>query len=151
MLSNKRRIYQMEYKNDNRTPRDRLTDDFLSELLDCECEGQSCDINGNRPAPNRIRERREYYRPANSNETAMDNCSDKSEDTVFECGCGSCVGFAVPHLHKVPLAMVYSPHQQWENIYEAEMGLKRGTIFKCLDFPFMHAGCDCKMHGRSMR
>ena len=141
----------MEYKNDNRTPRDRLTDDFLSELLDCECDGRSCDINGNRPAPKRIRERREYYRPANSNVTEENDCSDKCEDIVSECGGGNCVGFTSPHLHGAPLAMVYSPHQQWENIYEVETGLSRGTIFKCLDFPFMHAGCDCRMHGRSMR
>lgn len=141
----------MEYKNDNRTPRDRLTDDFLSELLDCECDGRSCDINGNRPAPKRISERREYYCPANSNVTEENDCSDKCEGIVSECGCGSCVGFTSPHLHGAPLGMVYSPHQQWENIYEAETGLSRGTIFKCLDFPFMHAGCDCRMHGRSTR
>ena len=35
-----------------------------------------------------------------------------------------------------PLAMVYSPEQEWRDLYESEMGLDRGTIFKELEFPF---------------
>lgn len=36
-----------------------------------------------------------------------------------------------------PIAMAYVPWQTWENIYEADMGLKQGTIFKELDKPFV--------------
>lgn len=35
-----------------------------------------------------------------------------------------------------PIAMAYVPWQQWENIYEADLGLKQGTIFKDLDKPY---------------
>ena len=36
----------------------------------------------------------------------------------------------------VSLAMVYSPYQHWREVYEAEKGLSRGTIFRELDKPF---------------
>ena len=35
-----------------------------------------------------------------------------------------------------PLAMVYSPVQEWRELYDNEAGLARGTVFKELDFPF---------------
>ena len=36
-----------------------------------------------------------------------------------------------------PLAMVYSPVQEWRDLYDSETGHERGTIFKELDFPFL--------------
>lgn len=36
-----------------------------------------------------------------------------------------------------PLAMVYSPVQEWQALYDNETGLAKGTIFKELDFPFL--------------
>lgn len=45
------------------------------------------------------------------------------------------VGTVAPHGAR-PLAMVYSPEQEWRDLYESEMGHERGTIFKELDFPF---------------
>ena len=44
-------------------------------------------------------------------------------------------GVASPHNAR-PLAMVYSPEQEWRDLYESEMGHERGTIFKELEFPF---------------
>lgn len=35
------------------------------------------------------------------------------------------------------LAMVYSPYQEWQNIYDGEKSLERGTIFAELDKPFL--------------
>jgi len=55
-----------------------------------------------------------------------------------------------PKLEGFPLAMVYSPFQEWEHIYEAEEALKRGTIFKKLDLPFYGptcTSCNCNKHG----
>ncbi len=49
-------------------------------------------------------------------------------------------------LSSMPLAMAYVPWQEWQNIYEAEKGFHRGTIFEELDKPFkgiMMGGC-CK-------
>lgn len=48
-------------------------------------------------------------------------------DTTF--GMGDCA--------TLPLAMAYVPFQPWETPYEAEVALKRGTIFPSLDLPFM--------------
>lgn len=36
-------------------------------------------------------------------------------------------------------AMAYVPFQQWSEVYSAEKGLCAGTLFPCLDLPFM--GC----------
>lgn len=36
-----------------------------------------------------------------------------------------------------PLAMVYSPTQEWRDLYDNEMGHDRGTIFRELEFPFL--------------
>ena len=41
-----------------------------------------------------------------------------------------------------PLAMVYSPIQEWRELYDNEMGLSRGTIFKELDLPFLATWSD---------
>ena len=35
------------------------------------------------------------------------------------------------------LAMVYSPYQEWQNIYNGEKALENGTIFAELDKPFL--------------
>ena len=40
----------------------------------------------------------------------------------------------------MPLAMAYVPWQRWQNIYDAEKGFCRGTIFQELDLPFMGIG-----------
>lgn len=36
----------------------------------------------------------------------------------------------------MPLAMAYVPWQAWRDIYDAEKGFHRGTIFQELDKPF---------------
>ena len=39
------------------------------------------------------------------------------------------------------LAMVYSPCQEWQNLYCEEEGMMAGTIFKELDKPFYGEKC----------
>ena len=41
------------------------------------------------------------------------------------------------------LAMVYSPEQAFENLYEPDEGLSHGTIFTTLDMPFLGDGRKC--------
>ena len=36
-----------------------------------------------------------------------------------------------------PLAMSYVPMQKWRDLYSADVGLERGTIFSELDKPFL--------------
>ena len=43
-------------------------------------------------------------------------------------------------LMNYPLASVYAPLQEWQNLYDNETGLARGTIFKELEKPFLGAG-----------
>lgn len=38
------------------------------------------------------------------------------------------------------VTMAYVPWTKWRNIYEAEKGLRRGTIFQDLDKPFRGIG-----------
>ena len=40
-------------------------------------------------------------------------------------------------LENYPLASVFSPIQIWRNLYEPDEALKRGTLFKELDLPFV--------------
>ncbi|MEQ3401843.1 spore coat associated protein CotJA [Dorea formicigenerans] len=48
-----------------------------------------------------------------------------------------CAGIA---LDQMPVTMAYVPWTKWQNIYEAEKGLRRGTIFQDLDKPFRGIG-----------
>lgn len=43
----------------------------------------------------------------------------------------------------VPLAMAYVPMQMWNNTYDLDKALQVGTLFPCLDKPFM-GRCACK-------
>ena len=48
------------------------------------------------------------------------------------------------------LAMVYSPCQEFENIYDTESALERGTLFFDLEFTFEAAFCgSCMNPGRN--
>lgn len=40
-----------------------------------------------------------------------------------------------------PVVMAYVPWQQWGDLYDAECGLSRGTMFKDLDFIFCGVRC----------
>ena len=46
-------------------------------------------------------------------------------------------GCAVFTSQPISLAMAYVPRQDWEDLYEAGLGLERGTIFSLLDKPFI--------------
>lgn len=39
-----------------------------------------------------------------------------------------------------PLSMVYSPAQSWGDLYEPQQALQQGTLFRCLDKPFLGKG-----------
>ncbi|NBK18080.1 spore coat associated protein CotJA [Anaerotruncus sp. X29] len=41
------------------------------------------------------------------------------------------------------LAMLYSPWQEWEDVYELPEAIRRGTIFPGLDKPFLEGACSC--------
>lgn len=45
-----------------------------------------------------------------------------------------------PCMENMVLAMAYVKKQAWSELYEADMGLQRGTIFPELDLPFVGEG-----------
>ena len=51
----------------------------------------------------------------------------------------------MPVMHRdswndMSLAMAYVPWQTWRDIYDAEKGFHKGTIFQELDLPFLGKG-----------
>ena len=88
---------------------DRVSDEYIRQLLE---DGEE---------NNRV--------PCNDNDRQGDR-------TSGGCGRGR-VGGSWGLEGGYPLAMVYSPVQEWQNLYDNEMGLSHGTIFKDLDLPFM--------------
>ena len=66
-------------------------------------------------------------------------------DVGSENGCPSpapCTTGSDP-LSGASLAMVYSPEQAFEMLYEPDEGLVHGTIFQALDKPFFGDGRKC--------
>ncbi|MBR5437457.1 MAG: spore coat associated protein CotJA [Clostridia bacterium] len=58
----------------------------------------------------------------------------------MSCGDIRCCDRSPLPRNTVP-AMAYVPFQQWpSDIYSAEKGLCQGTLFPCLDLPFMGCG-----------
>lgn len=52
--------------------------------------------------------------------------------------CSSCADYHEGlFCNKVSLGMGYIPWQTWDNVYDLNRGLQAGTIFPCLDKPFM--------------
>lgn len=58
----------------------------------------------------------------------------EAEDNCEASGCPMPSG-VLPS--KVVYAMAYVPFQQWETPYDTDVALSRGTIFPCLDKPFI--------------
>jgi len=40
-------------------------------------------------------------------------------------------------VNSLPLTMAFVAMQEWDDLYSADIGLKRGTIFPSLDKPFL--------------
>lgn len=59
-------------------------------------------------------------------------------------GCGCDKYETEDMLSGMPLAMAYVPWQEWQNVYDACAGLKKGTIFGELIYPFLYASPVCR-------
>ena len=55
------------------------------------------------------------------------------------CGCACCN--SVWGIREYPLGSVYSPCQEWRNLYSPAKALSRGTLFSELDLPFEGNSC----------
>lgn len=72
-------------------------------------------------------------------------CDGSLPETDGRDGCAVTGGWG---LHAHPLAMVYSPLQEFHELYSPEKALERGTLFAELDLPFegengKKGGCLC--------
>lgn len=127
-------------ENDTRTPRERIDDGLLRQLIDegCDC-GYISDRQARRPMTR-------SGRPVGSEASMAVNSgvshTSMSRQGGCESGCGDGGGWG---LHEYPLAMVYSPLQVWRSIHDLETGFSHGTIFRELDLPF--TGCGSKKGG----
>ena len=130
-------------ENDTRTPRERVDDGLLRQLIDegCDC-GYISDRSARRPMTRSGREvggsvavgaRGGIGHQCDCGHVHKDGCTD---------GCGDGKGWG---LHEYPLAMVYSPEQVWRSVYDLETGFCHGTIFRELDLPF--TGCGSRKGG----
>ena len=86
-----------------------------------------------------------------------DSCS-MSELQKILSGCGNCPAASIDlptcesggksfGLKGYPLAMVYSPMQEFDRLYDLDRGFVAGTIFTELDLPF--SGRSIKYKGNS--
>ena len=116
-------------ENDFMTPRERVNEVLRQRTLDAK--------NGTRFGCDRVSDR---GGACSEKET---QCGDmrcvKPRDTSFlrEDACSSHSCTKSWGLEGYPLASVYAPLQAWQELYDAETGLSRGTIFKELDLPFV--------------
>lgn len=64
----------------------------------------------------------------------MDSLFSKKDNSPFACGCPQPKG-AFPKC--TPIGMAYVPFQEWDTPYDENIAISRGTIFPCLDKPFI--------------
>lgn len=130
----------MDYKNDDRTPRDRITGEFLSELLFTEKGGDMDWRTSSAPACGcRNNEMRQA--------AGQNNCSSNVRSRTFENSCPQRRSNVFPRRNNVEitgnysLAMAYVPMQEFGELFDIETGFCEGTIFKELRFPFYPTPC----------
>lgn len=74
--------------------------------------------------------------PANTFEARTTGCAVCRENTDTTCGCTK-GRFPV----NTAYAMAYVPFQQSAEVYACDRALSRGTVFPCLDLPFLKGCC----------
>lgn len=116
----------MNRKNDQYTPRERVNPELLEQLLR---------EDGGGTAPQQPPVRQSAARPYHhAVRRARQNApSDSQQDSCGRCASTPLSGYS--------LAMVYAPCQEFTELYEAEEGFSRGTIFSQLDKPFLPGCC----------
>lgn len=87
--------------------------------------------------PNYRYNSQDYMRRRGFSQPASPALSPRPEDNCSVCQDSR---MTYDELSGMPLAMAYVPWQEWQNIYDAEKGFCRGTIFEELDKPFCGIG-----------
>lgn len=141
---------KMENRNQYNSPRDRIDDALLIRLLSEDEPMQDCSCAGERRGNNtcgRLNNRNSGCFNPRERQNPPCGCgaSRQSRENVRheECGCGevpaSCSNNRLPGF---PLAMVYMPDQDWEDLFDEEEAMLHGSLFRGLVFPFYPGKCD---------
>lgn len=132
----KKGLLILNYRNENATPTSRYEDCVYTQNTRNLHQCRKCGISTH----------------ANQNESRQGCCSSCSQASLSSRNvprrmtpacrnkgkCGSDNGY----LHREsPIAMVYSPIQQWKELYDPTTALQVGTVFKELDLPFVPTPC----------
>lgn len=143
----------MEYKkNFCCSPRDMADDEIVTRILGenggkCGCREESgraaaesneqrgCGCGSHRETRNSADSGRGTSAGRGSRCGCAREAERREEERENECGCA-----LDTRLAGSPLAMVYSPDQEWRELYSDDEALNRGTLFKELDKPF-YPGC----------
>lgn len=117
----------MTENNDYRTPRDRISNDFRNKLFADNSE-----------------ETLETFLGINENRNCQCNRTKEADQREY-CGCEKKrFGANNTWSSTLPLAMVYSPFQKFENLYCEEEALEKGSLFSDLYLPFEAFCCGQK-------
>ena len=119
----------MEYRKNSYTPRERVDDDMLLRILDEE-EPIRC-------AYGSTRKNNMSYRQNGSN-CVMPRMENSGNGNNGSCCTENCAKENC--LSGYSLAMVYTPDQEWRELYSEEDAIAHGTLFTELFKPFYH-GC----------
>ena len=131
----------MEHRKDYGSPRDMLDDALLQRIL--------ADMNDEKTNPRsshscgcgQIGEER----PSSTGSfcsCGRSHIMPRQEPQSGGCTAQNCVsGSRAVQLKGYPLAMVFSPNQEWEGIFEPEEALAKGTLFAGLVFPWYPSRC----------
>lgn len=145
----------MDYRNDNRTPRDRVDEEFFRSILRDEelTEDRRRESIGDVAASSSgVTSGHASFRGRGQRSRSFDYGQrvgrEKGESVSSHSRCGDCHDSSCPstaswndRLKGLPLAMVYIPPQSFKGIMESAVSLKRGTVFTELDMPFYYSGC----------
>ena len=143
---------KMENRNQYNSPRDRIDESLLIRLLseeepmqDCSCAGER---HRNNPCGRQQTNRSSGCENDRSRQMPSCGCGDtrqSQENGGNGCGCGPGIPNAPCSRNKLPgfpLAMVYMPDQEWEELFDEEEAIIHGTLFRGLVFPFYPGKCD---------
>ena len=138
----------MYIENNRRAAENRADADFLRRMLGGELNGNGCDGNRscNRPF---VESRQEMGACCEWTPQARRQPQARQEEAPpmrpeNGCGCQKPCNTSCPtEIHAPALAMVYSPYQKFDSLYDPRQGLCNGTIFGELNKPFHGDGRGC--------
>lgn len=115
----------------------------LRNLEDCSVSSASRECNVINSGCNRTEVKRTQCGKFDNIDIPTNNVNFRCEvNNYAKNNCNSkCDNITLTGLNGYSLAMVYSPHQSFDDLYEFEEGFCNGTLFKKLNFPFYMASC----------